>query len=677
MYMSKRMSQAWLVVVVFSVVLGLAGLVVASTEGFDPLSAIQSDYEAGNLTIDQKAILQITAIKKPEELPSKYQVSDLATGKIGFRTATPAILDIKNNWDRLSPSTQNLVSSYLVRPSATFTHDSPSGFFTLHYDTLGDDAVPTADTNGNEVPDFVERCAAYCDTSLTRHQVLGYRTPPPDNGFGGDDKFDVYFEEMEYYGYADPEGPGPEEWNDYYSYLVLNSDFIGFPPNNDPEGNVAGAAKATIAHEFHHCVQFAYDPGEPIWYMELDAVYMEDIVFDQVDDNYNYLPLFMNNPEKSLMEYSMHMYASFIWEMYLASHFDTSLMVSIWDGARYDDIFDVLSDTLWQEYGWSLDSAFAEFACWNYITGYRDDGLHYDEGASYPLVAIGQTHNTYPTYTHYSPADPAGYGACYIKFQRGTAQGNLRLFFNGDDSREWAAYAIKSVTDTQHELEKFVLTAGTYEGTLEIHAFNDYETVTLVGINLSEFSGAASYTYSAELFGDHAVSSVLLTIDTAIYSGSARDFEYQVFNTSPLDDVYAVTVLSDAGWIVPDVMDRFVLAGDSVILQVPIQPPVGTPLGESSELRFRATSKSDPDVYDEQTGWATTVLQHGDVNFDGLIDIGDLTDLISYLFIYGPEPQPVMESGNFDCDNGVDISDVTEMIRFLFMYGPPPVCNPF
>jgi len=675
------MSRVNLVILVLSLTVAFVRPAVAGESAAfsigDPIGAIERDFQSGNLTLDEKAILQITAIKKPEELPSEYRIFDLVTGKSGLRSATPAILAIMNSWDQLLPSTQALISSYLIRPSTEFTFDSPSGFFVLHYDTLGDDAVPLADTDISGVPDFVERCASYCDSSLSRHLEFGYRTPPSDTGLGGDEKFDVYFENMAYYGYAMPEDPGPEEWNDYYSYLVLNSDFIGFPPNNDPEGSVAGAAKATVAHEFHHCVQFAYDSGELLWFMELDAVYMEDIVFDHVDDNYNYLLTFFNYPEKSLMESSLHMYSSFVWGLYLAQRFDTSLMVSIWEGARYGDIFDVLSDTLLQNYGWTQDSAFAEFTCWNYITSYHDDGLHHEEAVSYPLIAVSDTHSVYPTFPQFSPRNPAGYGACYVRFRPGLSEGNLRVFFDGSDGRQWSAYVIKSLTDSQHELEKFVLTTGTYEGIIEIPDFHAYESVTLVGANLSEFLGGESYIYSAEMFGDYAVASVILTIDTSVYSGAPRNFEYQVYNTSPLDDVYSIIVWDDAGWIVPDTTDRFIASGDSVVVQVPVHSPVSMPLGESSILHFKAVSRNDTNVYDEQSATAVTVLQRGDANFDGLIDIGDVTYLIAYLFISGDEPVPIIESGNYDCDNGVDISDLTSIIRFLFIDGSPSPCNPF
>jgi hypothetical protein len=659
----------------------MGGQVVAteSPEGSvnDPLSLIEAEFHQGKLTLDEKVVLQATAIKKYQELPPRYQFHDPSTNRTDSRAATMVLLDIRKNWEQLSPTVQSLVSSLFSRPETEFSYVSPTGFFRLHYDTSGGDAVSPEDNDSNSIPDFVERCAAYCDSSLDKHWRLGYLFPPPDGGLGGDDLFDVYFEEMPYYGYALPEGAGPEEWNDWYSYLVLHRDFVGFSPNSDPEGNVAGAAKATCAHEFHHCVQFSYDLNEPSWLMELDATFMEDLVFDQTDDNYNYLTSYMSSPQTSLMQNGLHSYSSFIWELFVAQRFDTSLMVSMWEGARYDDALSALSDTLLQIHGWSLDSAFTEFAIWNYFTGSRADSLHHTEAADYPAVNIAATHDNYPLNLHSSPVDPAGYGACYIQFLSDGSDGNFRLSFDGDDSRQWAACIIKSFGDGQHEVEYISLSPGTFEGEVELFDFQNYQSVTLVGINLSEFMSSASFTYTARKFGNYRVSSAVLTTDTAVYSGASREFDYLVSNPSELNDIYDIIFWDDSGWVTLDTIDKFVPAGDSVVVQVPVYPPEGTPLGKSSTLHFMAVSKNDPEVHDEQQSRAVTILQHGDANFDGLIDLGDLTFVIAYLFISGPDPVPVMESGNFDCEGIVDLGDLTRLISYLFISFEPSPCNPF
>ena len=47
--------------------------------------------------------------------------------------------------------------------------------------------------------------------------------------------------------------------------------------------------KVTAAHEFFHAVQFAYDIGEDGWFMESTATWMEEHVYDAINDNLQYL----------------------------------------------------------------------------------------------------------------------------------------------------------------------------------------------------------------------------------------------------------------------------------------------------------------------------------------------------------------------------------------------------
>ena len=649
----------------------------AATNINDPILAIESDFREGRLTLDEKVMLQIKAIKKPYELPQKYQLFDLATGKTVSRSVTMALKEIRIQWEQLSLETQQAFNQAFARWSTEYTYDSPGGFFKLHYDTTGTHKVPAADDDASGVPDFVEKCAAYCDTTYDAHILMGFLEPPPDGGLGGDEKFDIYFENMGYYGYAQPEGPGPEPWNDYYSYIVLNSDFLGFPPNDDPEGDQYGAAKVTVAHEFHHSTQFAYDINEGMWFMELDAVCLEDIIFDHSNDNYNYLHSFFDYPEKSLLENTSHAYSCFIWGLFLAQKFDTSLLVAIWEGARYDDVFNTLSDTLSDRYGWTQDSAFAEFATWNYCTYHRDDGQHHEEGGNYPYVTIGRSHSSYPVNFQTSPTAPAGYGSCYVQFFPQSVTGILRLTFNGDDSREWAAYLIKSIGMNEYEFEKLVLDSSTYYGQLDVFEFESYLRVTLVAINLSEFSNGAFFNYSAEILQPYACSSIVLTTDSAVYSGGEREFEYQVFNTSSLNDVFDISFHDDLGWITPDTIDKALSPGGDTVFSIPVHPPQGTPLETTSNLYFKVCSRGDTTVSDSQTVVAKTMLQHGDSDFSGQIDVSDITYLVAFLFTNGSSPIPVLEAGDFDCDSKIRITDLTAMVAYLFTGGEPSSCNPY
>lgn len=648
-----------------------------SVQAVDPLDAIENDYRRGLISLDEKVLLQVKAIRNYDQLPVKYKSDDNATFHSGSRSATLVLLYIRTIWETLSPETRSSVNKSLTRIGAAFTYDSPGGFFKLHYDTAGPNAVEATDTSGNSVPDFIDRCAAYLDTSYVQHTVLGYWDPPSDGVAGGDSLYDIYFLETGIYGYMVPEGQGPAPWNDYYSYIVLNRDFLDFPPNNDPEGDVAGAAKATVAHEFHHAVQVAYDASEDLWFMESDATYMEDIVFDNADDNYNYLQAFYSAPHLSLTENTVHAYSSFVWEVFLAEKFDTSLMVAIWEGATVSDVLTVQRDTLLARYGWELDSAFAEFTLWNFATGSRNDGQHFTEADQYPPVYVDLNYFGYPVNIVTSSQDPAGYGASYVRFYPGGAVGTLKVTFNGNQSPKWAAYIVKSVTENEHEFEKISLDTNSYFGLIEIPNFENYYSVTLIGINLSESSPSTSFTYSADVNIPYSLTSALITVDSSVYSGGERLFELRITNTSPVVDMLSVTAWDDRGWIQPDTINRSLGSGMDTLVKISVNPPQGTELDLVSNLTFRVWSWGDTSVADTQLTGAVTRLYRGDTNFSGAIDIADLTYFVAFLFTGGSNPEPLLTAADFGCDGKVEISDLTALVRFLFQAGPAPICNPY
>ena len=134
--------------------------------------------------------------------------------------------------------------------------------------------------------------------------------PVSDVDQGGSSQYDIYFQQVPYYGFTSPELAGPEVWNDFSSHIVVHNTFSpGFPPNDDPEGLVLGALKVTIAHEFYHAIQFAYDVSEVSFFMEMSSTWMEEMAYPQVNDNYNYLPDFFNVTQVGLQAGDAHRYA--------------------------------------------------------------------------------------------------------------------------------------------------------------------------------------------------------------------------------------------------------------------------------------------------------------------------------------------------------------------------------
>jgi hypothetical protein len=68
------------------------------------------------------------------------------------------------------------------------------------------------------------------------------------------------------------------------------------------------------------------------------------------------------------------------------------------------------------------------------------------------------------------------------------------------------------------------------------------------------------------------------------------------------------------------------------------------------------------------------ILNLGDVDLTGAVDIGDLNNLVSYLVSETPVPQPVPAAGDVNCDGLVDIGDIMYLVDYLFTSGPAPQC---
>jgi hypothetical protein len=92
----------------------------------------------------------------------------------------------------------------------------------------------------------------------------------------------------------------------------------------------------------------------------------------------------------------------------------------------------------------------------------------------------------------------------------------------------------------------------------------------------------------------------------------------------------------------------------------------GSPVGPQSSENYSASG-----------GWVYTTEEEGnrgDVNGDGIINIGDVVYLVSYLYKGGPAPDPEWV-GDANSDGIVNIGDVVYLVSYLYKGGPPP-CSP-
>ena len=140
------------------------------------LNKIDSAVASGQLTAEQGLLYKIQYGFAPEKLPAEFRPE----GFYPLKNATSIIWQYEQMRDHLPPRMVEEVDGYLNPPAAKSTYLSPSGRFRLTYYTTGTDAVPATDTNpANGIPDFVEKCASYMDTSWdTEVTTLRFTAPP-------------------------------------------------------------------------------------------------------------------------------------------------------------------------------------------------------------------------------------------------------------------------------------------------------------------------------------------------------------------------------------------------------------------------------------------------------------------------------------------------------------------
>lgn len=387
----------------------------------DVFREIDQAFREGKINLDQKILYKLYASKDTQKLPEAYKTENESIIKCG----TPAISDYQNNKSQLSPATISEAESVLGLSAiqAQETYQSPSGNFTIHYETSGEHAVPPADSDGDNVPDYVEEVAAAADSSY-QHEVqnLGYTDPLANRS-----NIDVYILNLEVI-YGQSNGV----------YIEIENDFSeGFPPNDDPEGDQIGAIKVTIAHELKHIVQYSASQwqGEVFNWLEMDATLMEEVVYDNVNDYYNYIQSsqsIFKNPEESFYAGT---YYHVTWALYFEEKYGSQFWVDVWKIIESNPVIPMV-DALTLNLGSpeAFDRAYIESQLWHFASGPGNSAPNFgfEESDHYPAPEITTEANLYNenfTIPRSSPLDsPQGFAAKYFNVsQPNNLEGDLRL----------------------------------------------------------------------------------------------------------------------------------------------------------------------------------------------------------------------------------------------------------
>lgn len=309
------------------------------------------------------------------------------------RSATMALREVMMLRGSLGPDLAARAAALLARPSdegGTWTKTCNTEICVHH--------LVGADIGSGEydVNDVLATMQHIHDTYV----AAGYREPRQDGAHGGDDRIDVYLEDVGsegLYGYCtsdDPKELSTQNGFDVWSYCALDDDFspAQFGTRNTPLENM----QVTAAHEYFHATQFAYDATEDSWIMEATATWAEDELYDAVDDNHAYIDdgpvAHPTIPLDTFQGQGLFQYGAWTFVRYLTEAFPEhqsglpTLVRELWermDGAvggpnRYS--LTALDEALSARQS-NLATMFARYSVAN-----RAPALGYEEGAAYPTA---------------------------------------------------------------------------------------------------------------------------------------------------------------------------------------------------------------------------------------------------------------------------------------------------
>ncbi len=351
---------------------------------------------------------------KPTEttaITAANQVIDALQGKSEPIFLGGYLLEIAHNGHNLPEEQKrqlaelgfDFTGKYVVYSRPTLDYYYDTGIFRIHYSTSGINAVSTTDTDSDGIPDYVEAVTEAFEQTYAREVTeIGFTRPPDDNGTGGSNAFDIYLVNLpsNYYAITYPDskiGNNPystaTEVNAYSSYMEIRNNYSGFP-NTELEN-----IQVTAAHEFFHAIQFGYDGWDAqteIWMLEGTAVLMEEVVFDDVNDCYQYLDLWFDYPERALKRTDLHAYSSFILFKYIEEHLGGLAAIkkifekSIEYDSYYDDYSITEIDQALQDKGSSFKEAYNGMSIANLVlSSAAAAGVYsYEEAEGY-LVETG------------------------------------------------------------------------------------------------------------------------------------------------------------------------------------------------------------------------------------------------------------------------------------------------
>jgi len=263
--------------------------------------------------------------------------------------------------------------------------------FCVHWVAEGIDAPNLADSDGNGVPDFVMQVLRVAEhVHEVENDKLGWREPKSDGRIGGGHgKTDIYLSQIggELFGYAAPDRGQASKQHKIprrlHGYLVLDNDYSAFEfPGTKPTSDL----EVTLAHEYNHILQFGYDAFQDAWFAESTATWMEDQVYNNINDYLRYVRRWVKRWDTPLTTSSIKEYGSAVWNQWLQRHYGSAIIRRAWSRAihtkpggfsvnAYESAIRAAGNS---DLGHDFTRFAAAVAEWRTGEGFRESGLYPD-----------------------------------------------------------------------------------------------------------------------------------------------------------------------------------------------------------------------------------------------------------------------------------------------------------
>ena len=451
---------------------------------------IEAAYEAGELDLETALIYQVLSVRAPDQLPAIYRES----GGLAV-CGTPYLVQAMSAAPNLSAEFQARLGKLVKdRPDAQHNLLSPSGHFRVHYDTEGGNAVPRKDADANGIPDYIDRTLAILDSTwVLEIEQLGYNPPPSDNGLGGGDEYDVYVIELgvgrSYYGFTHPGTFSATT----YSYLEIDNNYtdLGYKQTRGLD-----ALRVTIAHEFHHAIQFGYYAKfDGSWWQESTSTWMEEVAYPHIDDYLQYLTYFLSEPQRALNSGSygsLHTYGSVIFSLFLDQRYSRELNRLIWEelGQRESVNLDHFDRVIRQVEQGGLDVVMGEFAVWNYFTNNRYRGEYYAEADKYPTVPTRDIAVDVEAVVRDTSLVVEATGSVYLRLEPQLRAGGVDLFFDANQEA-WRRHLLLVGPDS-------ISVQLVSEPTVRITSWDQFDEIVLVATSAEHTGLARQHFFTAQ-----------------------------------------------------------------------------------------------------------------------------------------------------------------------------------